>query len=455
MADVIFICILFGIYGLYLVGVKQVGFCSGSYGSRAGCIQSWISHTGNCSTLVDEIYGLSVPFSVVPVGYSNLHSSSVLGSEINPDKIHQPIIVPALDPNDSLDRNHNDNSLSLPPLLKNTPPQSESDINPDDIRPPIVVSAPDPDDSSGPIPSNNTLSGLERDINPDDIRPPILLPAPDPGDSAEGHFPKDTPAELESSINPDDIQPPIIVLVPDSDDKANDFHDRLPEISLSLSASLSPQGAELDVQIEHGVRDPFSPTPHLPHPWEAASIPYPHDEDYIFSPTPQLPRPWERPDEMFQAIRSSPPPQLMEVGQRITPSPHVSLPTPSFFLYEASSRASSRASSVRNSIIEQSPASLAAFEYNAFDAHVVPLPASREPSIADSVRSLSGDTPLHGVKGHSTKDVEMRLFSGAENVSHGASKPKSSYAGNDISKQVSGPTEQTINQPLPSREMAQ
>lgn len=125
---------------------------------------------------------------------------------------------------------------------------------------------------------------------------------------------------------------------------------------------------------------------------------------------------------MFQAIRFSPSPQLgliapsktspsshpshlalplvhVEFDQRNTPSPHLDLPTPSsFFLGEASSRATSRASSVGNSIIERSPASIAAFEYNAFDSHLVPLPPSCEPSIADSKIYLGGHTPLNGVE---------------------------------------------------------
>lgn len=124
------------------------------------------------------------------------------------------------------------------------------------------------------------------------------------------------PPGLESDTSPPDIRPPIITLAPDPDDNSNDSHDRPPELSPNLSASLEPQDAELDVQIRHDVRDPFSPTPHLPLPWEAANIPYPHHGNDPFSPTPHLSRPWERPDEMFQSIRSSPPPEL----DRITPS---------------------------------------------------------------------------------------------------------------------------------------
>ncbi|OBT50071.1 hypothetical protein VE04_09518 [Pseudogymnoascus sp. 24MN13] len=324
--------------------------------------------------------------------------------DINPDDIRQPTIVPAPDAGDNLDWNHNDRSAPLPALPKNTLPGSESDIKPGNIRPPIIVPEPDPDDSSDPIPSNHAPLESEGDLNSDDIKSPMLVPAPNPDDSAEGDLPKDEPAELKSSINPNNIQAPIIVPTLDADDNANGSHNLPPEIPTNLSVVLTPHDADLDVQIQHDVRDPFSPTPHLPPPWEATNIPYPHDENYIFSPTPQLPRPWERPDEMFQAIRSSPPPQLglvtpfeasetlharlpilspvsMEFGQRNTPSPHLDLSTPSFFFYEASSRASSRASSVRDVIVEQSPVSSPAFERNCLCAHLVSLPASREPSI--------------------------------------------------------------------------
>lgn len=198
-----------------------------------------------------------------------------VGSNINADDIHQPIVVRALDPGDSLDCTHNDELASLPALLENTLPGSESDTNPDDMKSPIIVPAPDPDEYSNPTPSNNTPPGLETDINPDDIQPPILVPAPDPNDSAEGNLSRDTPAELGSSISPDEIQPPIIVRSPDSDDNANDFHDRLPEIPSNLSASLAPQDAELNVQIQHDMRDPFSPTPHLPPPWRSRQYPIP------------------------------------------------------------------------------------------------------------------------------------------------------------------------------------
>lgn len=106
----------------------------------------------------------------------------------------------------------------------------------------------------------------------------------------------------------------------------------------------------------------------------------------------------------------TPSPVSVEVGQRITPSPHLDLPTPSsFFFHEASSRPTSRASSVRNSIIEQSPVSLPTYEYNGPDVHLVPLPASREPSIAESTRSLSTHTLLNGVEGHGIEDGEMKF----------------------------------------------
>ncbi|KFY82124.1 hypothetical protein V500_10807 [Pseudogymnoascus sp. VKM F-4518 (FW-2643)] len=468
-------------------------------------------------------------------------------SDINPDDIRPPILVPAPDPDDNLDCDHDDKSAPLDALLKNMLPGSESDINPDDIRPPILVPAPDPDDSSEPIPQNNTQPGLESDINPDDIRPPILVPAPDPDDSAGGGGSKGMPPGLESNTSPPDIRPPIITLSQDPDDNSNDSHDRPSELSPNLSATLEPQDAELDVQIRHDVRDPFSPTPHLPPPCEATNIPYPHDENDPFSPTP--PRPWERPDEMFQSIRFSPPPELdritpserrfkishdakdllliasrspppresihrqpsaergtpnlqnaedpfsptphlpppweapfyhtefsqaispsplphpslptpspvsVEVGQRITPSPHLDLPTPSsFFLHEAGSRPTSRASRFRNSIIEHSPASLAMYEYNGPDAHLVPLPASREPSIAELTRSLSTYTPLDGAGGHSIDNGERRLLSGMEDVPHRVLTSNSGYGGNDMGKQVGRPTEQTISQPLPSRERAQ
>ncbi|KFZ10283.1 hypothetical protein V502_08223 [Pseudogymnoascus sp. VKM F-4520 (FW-2644)] len=468
-------------------------------------------------------------------------------SDINPDDIRPPILVPAPDPDDNLDCDHDHESTPSDALLKNMQPGSESDINPDDIRPPILVPAPDPDDSSEPIPQNNTQPGLENNLNPDDIRPPILVPAPDLDDSAEEGGSKGMPPGLESNTSPPDIRPPIITLSQDPDDNSNDSHDRPPELSPNLSATLEPQDAELDVQIRHDVRDPFSPTPHLPPPWEATNIPYPHDENDPFSPTP--PRPWERPDEMFQSIRSSPPPELdritpserrfkishdakdllliasrspppresihrqpsaergtpnlqnaedpfsptphlpppweapfhytefsqaispsplphpslptpspvsVEVGQKITPSPHLDLPTPSsFFLHKASSRPMSRASSFRNSIIEHSPASLPMYEYNGPDAHLVPLPASREPSIAELTRSLSTYTPLDGAGGHSIDNGERRLLSGMEDVSHRVLTSKSGYGGNDMGKHVGRPTEQTISQPLPSRERAQ
>lgn len=111
-------------------------------------------------------------------------------SDINPDDIRPPILVPPPDPGDNLDCDHDHESAPLNALLKNMLPGSEGDINPDDIRPPILVPAPDPDDSSEPIPQNSTLPGLTSDINPDDIRPPILVPAPDPDDSADGGFSK-------------------------------------------------------------------------------------------------------------------------------------------------------------------------------------------------------------------------------------------------------------------------
>lgn len=479
---------------------------------------------------------------VLPVGLE-------VDSDINPNDIRPPILVPAPDPDDNLDRGHDDEWAPLNGLLKNMLLGFESDINPDDIRPPILVPAPDPDDSSEPIPQNNAQPGLESDINPDDIRPPILVPAPDPDDSAEGGISKGMPAGLETDASPTDIRPPIITLTPDPDDNFNDSHHRPPELSPNLSASLEPQDAELDVKIRRDVRDPFSPTPHLPPPWEAANIPYPHDGKNPFSPTPHLSRPWERPNEMFQSIRSSPPPELdlitpserrfkishdakdlllitsrppspresihrqpsaergtpnlqnaedpfsptphlpppweapfhhtefsrpisasssphprlptpspvsVEVGQRITPSPHLDLPTPSFFfLHEASSRPTSRPSSVRNSIIGQCPVSLPTYEYNTTDAYLVPLPASREPYMAESTRSSSAHTPLNNGDGYSIDDGKMRLLSCMEDVSHRVLTSKSGYDDNDMGKHVGGPAEQVISQPLPSKKRAQ
>lgn len=49
----------------------------------------------------------------------------------------------------------------------------------------------------------------------------------------------------------------------------------------------------------------------------------------------------------------------------------------------------------------------------------------------------------------------MKLLSGIEDVSHRALTSKSGYDGNDMGKQVRGPAEQAISQPLPSRERAQ
>lgn len=71
------------------------------------------------------------------------------------------------------------------------------------------------------------LPGLEiySDINPDDIRPPIIVPAPNPDDGVEKAPFKNTPPGLESDS---------ILVVP----------------------------------YPHDTRDPFSPTPHLPPPWE-------------------------------------------------------------------------------------------------------------------------------------------------------------------------------------------
>ncbi|KFY72597.1 hypothetical protein V499_07276 [Pseudogymnoascus sp. VKM F-103] len=398
--------------------------------------------------------------------------------DINPDDIRQPTIVPAPDAGDNLDCNHNDRSAPLPALLKNTLPGSESDIKPGNIRPPIIVPEPDPGDSSDPIPSNHAPLESEGDLNSDDIKSPMLVPAPDPDDSAEGDVPKDEPAELESSINPDDIQAPIIVPTLDADDNANGSHNLPLEIPTNLPVVLTPHDADLDVQIQHDVRDPFSPTPHLPPPWEVTNIPYPHDGNDPFAPTPQHPRSWERPDEMFQAIHSSPPPQLglitpseasetphpslpilspvsAEFGQRNTPSPHIDLPTPSFFLYEASSRASSRAPSVRDVIVEQSPVSSPAFERNGLDAHLVPLPASREPSVVGPVRSLGNHIPINDVESHGINSAEMRFAAGTEDVSHRVLTSKSSYTGNKMGNSVNGSYDQAITHPLPSREVAQ
>ena len=147
---------------------------------------------------------------------------------------------------------------------------------------------------------------------------------------------------------------------------------------------------------------------------------------------------------------------LLEGSERNTPSPHPDLPTPSsFFLREASSRATSRASSVHDSITERSPDLLAMSEYNAPDAHLTPLPASREPSIAESTGSLGTHTPLGSVDGNDIDDREMRLLAGIEAISHGVLTPKSSYSNNYIGEQASGPTAQNIRPALPSSEKVQ
>lgn len=159
-----------------------------------------------------------------------------IDSDINPDDIRPPIHTPAPDPDDNVEQGCDRGSDVLPLVPKSANPDLESDINPDNIRPPTLVPGPDPDDNldcshhneSAPMPTHlqNTVPGFESDINPDDIRPPIIVPAPDPDDGVEGTPFKDTPPRLESDSTP--------------------VGDPYP----------------------HGTRDPFSPTPHLPPPWE-------------------------------------------------------------------------------------------------------------------------------------------------------------------------------------------
>lgn len=84
-----------------------------------------------------------------------LHSETDAGDHHGVPHIHcdnagdksptKPTTAPAPDPDDDLDLDYDQGAAPLPVLLKNTLSGSKSDINPDDIQPPIIVPAPDPD----------------------------------------------------------------------------------------------------------------------------------------------------------------------------------------------------------------------------------------------------------------------------------------------------------------------